>query len=55
MGWVSALGLKRQTIWIADAYRGGKRFVVHVDEKPTAFMELESAICNHQRLAPAIG
>jgi hypothetical protein len=28
---------------------------VHADEKLTAFMELESAICNHQRLAPAIG
>ena len=30
---------------IADAHRGnGKRFVVHVDEKLTAFLELESAI-----------
>jgi hypothetical protein len=33
----------------------GKRFVVHADEKLTAFVELESAIRNHQRLAPAIG
>jgi len=32
-------------IWIADAHRGdGKRFVVHADEKLTAFLELESAI-----------
>ena len=31
-------------IWIADAHRDdGKRFVVHADEKLTAFMELESA------------
>jgi hypothetical protein len=31
-------------IWIADAHRGdGKRFIVHADEKLTAFMELESA------------
>jgi hypothetical protein len=29
----------------ADAHRGdGKRFVVHADEKLTAFVELESAI-----------
>jgi hypothetical protein len=33
----------------------GKRFVAHADELLTAFMELESAICNHQRFAPAIG
>jgi hypothetical protein len=35
-----------RTIWIADAHRGdGKRFVVRADEKLTAFVELESAIC----------
>jgi len=34
-----------RTIWIADAHRDdGKRFVVHADEKLTAFMELASAI-----------
>jgi len=34
-----------RTIWIADAHRGdGKRFVVHAEEKLTAFMELEAAI-----------
>ena len=33
-----------KTIWIADAHRDGKRFVVHADEKLTAFLELESAI-----------
>ena len=32
-----------RTIWIVDAHRGdGKRFVVHADEKLTAFLELES-------------
>jgi hypothetical protein len=36
-----------RTIWIADAHRDGKRFVVRADEKLTAFMELESAI--HRR------
>ena len=34
-----------RTIWIPDAHRDdGKRFVVHADEKLTAFLELESAI-----------
>jgi len=34
-----------RTIWIADAHRGdGQRFIVHADEKLTAFAELESAI-----------
>ena len=33
-------------IWIADAHRDhGKRFVVRADEKLTAFLELERAIC----------
>lgn len=31
-------------MWIADAYRDGKRFVVRADEKRTAFVELESVI-----------
>ena len=39
-GWVSAVNSKGRTIWIADAHRGdGKRYVVHADEKPTAFVE----------------
>jgi len=32
-----------RTIWIADAHREGKRFIVR-DEKLTAFLELESAV-----------
>ena len=44
-GYVSALDANGRTIWIADAHRGhGKRFIVRVDEKLTAFLELESAI-----------
>jgi hypothetical protein len=35
---------ERRTIWIADAHRDGKRFVVCADEKLTAVLELESAI-----------
>jgi hypothetical protein len=42
---VSAIDSNGRTIWIVDAHRGdGKRFVVHADEKLTAFMELESAV-----------
>jgi hypothetical protein len=34
-----------QSIFVADAHRGdGQRFVVHADEKVTAFVELQSAI-----------
>jgi hypothetical protein len=44
-GCVSAVDSDGRTIWIADAHRdNGKRFVVHADEKLTAFLELESAI-----------
>jgi len=43
-GYVSAVDSQGRTIWIVDAQRGnGKRFVVHADEKLTAFVELESA------------
>jgi hypothetical protein len=42
LGWVSAIDSQGRTIWIVDAHRdGGKRFVVHADEKLTAFLELE--------------
>jgi hypothetical protein len=35
-----------QPIWIADAHRGdGKRFIVRADQKLTAFLELERAVC----------
>jgi hypothetical protein len=41
----AAIDSEGRTIWIVDAHRGdGKRFVVHADEKLTAFVELESAI-----------
>jgi len=33
-----------RTIWIADAYRDGKRFIVHADERLTAFVELERQV-----------
>ena len=37
LGWVSAVDSEGRTIWIADAHRDGKRFVVRADEKLTAF------------------
>jgi hypothetical protein len=44
LGWVSAVDSEGQTVWIVDAPRdNGKRFVVHAEEKLTAFAELESA------------
>ena len=33
-----------RTIWIVDAHRDGKRFIVRADEKLTAFVKLETAI-----------
>jgi len=44
-GCVSAIDSEGRTIWIADVHLGdGNRFVVHADELPTAFVELERAI-----------
>jgi hypothetical protein len=44
--------LEGRTIWIVDGHRDdGKRFVVHADEKLTAFPELESAIRASSELA----
>jgi len=40
---VSAIDRNGRTIWIADAHRDGKRFIVRADEKLAAFVELESA------------
>jgi hypothetical protein len=42
--WGSALDGNGRTVWIVDAHREGKRFVVHADERLTAFLELEAAI-----------
>jgi hypothetical protein len=43
LGRVSAVDSCGRTIWIVDAHRDGKRFVVRADDKLTAFLELESA------------
>ena len=43
-GLVSAVDPEGRTIWIADAHRYGKRFIVRADEKLTAFVELERQV-----------
>ena len=44
-GCISAIDSNGRTIWIADTHHDdGKRFIVHADEKLTAFMELASAV-----------
>ena len=43
-GCASVADSKDRTIWIVDAHGYGKRFIVHADEKLTAFLELECAV-----------
>jgi hypothetical protein len=50
-GCVSAVDCEGRTIWIVDAHRDGKRFVVRADEKLTAFTELEAAVRTCAELA----
>jgi hypothetical protein len=45
LGWVSAFDSEGRTIWTVDAQRGdGRRFIVHADEKLSAFVELERQV-----------
>jgi hypothetical protein len=45
LGWVSAVDSKGQTIWIVDAHRGDRRrFIVHADDKLSAFLQLEREV-----------
>jgi hypothetical protein len=46
-GCVSAIDSHGRTMWIANAHRDGKCFVVRADEKLTAFLELQRAVCIH--------
>jgi hypothetical protein len=43
LGYVAAVDREWRTIWLVDAHRDGKRFVLRADEKLTGFLELESA------------
>jgi hypothetical protein len=45
LGWVSAVDCQGRTIWIVDAHRDdGRRFIVHADEKLSAFVKLERQV-----------
>jgi hypothetical protein len=45
LGWVSAVDPEGRTIWIVDAHRDdGKRIIVALDEKLSAFVELERQV-----------
>lgn len=44
LGRVSAMDSEWRTIWIVDAHRDGKRFIVRADEKLSAFVELERQV-----------
>ena len=44
LGWVSAIDVEGQTIWIVDAHGYGNRFIVRADGLLTAFLELQRAI-----------
>jgi hypothetical protein len=44
VGLALSSSLSGRTIWIVDAHRDGKRFIVRADEKLTAFLELQRAI-----------
>jgi len=47
VGWVSTINPNGQTIFVADAHRDdGRRFIVHADEKLSAFVELEREVLN---------
>ena len=48
LGWVSALNDYGRTVWIVNAHRDGKRFVVRADETLKALAELEAEISHVQ-------
>jgi hypothetical protein len=43
-GCVASVDREGRTIWVVAAERDAQRFIVHADEKLTAFLELQSAI-----------
>jgi hypothetical protein len=56
LGCVSAIDSNGRTIWFADTHRNdGKRFVVHADQKLTAFLELESNVEGYAMVDPVTG
>jgi len=56
LGWISAVDSEGRDIYVADAHRDGKRFVVRADEKlnrvcGTRFGGSERRLCIHARSA----
>jgi hypothetical protein len=51
-GCIVSIDEKGRDIFVVNAERNGKRFIVRADEKLTAFRELESAIHNNDRGSP---
>jgi hypothetical protein len=45
---VATVDREGRTIWVVAAERNAQRFIVHADEKLTAFIELESVIRGRQ-------
>jgi hypothetical protein len=43
-GCVSSINSRGRTIFVADAHRDGRRFIVRADERLTAFAELERQV-----------
>jgi len=52
LGYVSTIDSQGRTIWIADAHRDGKKFIVRDNEILTAFLELERVTQGVAKLAP---
>src|SRR2546429_3234254 len=52
-GCVSAIDTNGRTIWIVDAHRDGKKFIVRANEILTAFLELERVMQGVAKLAPS--
>jgi len=45
-GCAATVDREGRTIYVVDTHRGdGKRFIVRADEKLTAFLKLEEAVC----------
>jgi hypothetical protein len=49
-GCVATVDATGRTIWVVAAERNAQRFIVHADEKLTAFMELEASIESVSRM-----
>ncbi len=51
-GCIVSMDSEKRDIFVVQAHREGKCFIVRANERLTAFRELESAICNNDRGGP---